>query len=279
MFPSLLADPSRQAALERDGWAMLPSIGDALSTLRAIHERVRAQLAVDPLWEGRGYYELMHSMAIEARRAAQAGLEDAIAPFVREHIPGARLVVSNILLKDPATRSSAVVLHQDFAIVDEASGTRSLQIWIPFVDVVDVTLGGITFVPGSHRVPHPYRAQGDPTPFARFVSRLGERVVRPSMRAGDVVCFWGSTVHGSPPNLSPVSRAALACMLIPRETQLVHFVRHAPTEVEMWTMSDEDIRNMLPGKPPAEGHPVRRIVHEDPTLDEARFQAWCTSRT
>src|SRR5580692_6451807 len=112
MFPSLLADPSRQAALEREGWATLPSIGGALPALRTVCERTRAQLVSDPLWEGRGYYELMHSMAIDARRAAQAQLEDAIAPFVQEHIPGARLVVSNILLKDPATRSSAVVLHQ-----------------------------------------------------------------------------------------------------------------------------------------------------------------------
>lgn len=128
-------------------------------------------------------------------------------------------------------------------------------------------------------MPHPYRAQGDSTPFARFVSRLGERVVRPSLHAGEAVCFWGSTLHGSPPNLSPVSRAALACMLIPNDAQLVHYVRHAPTEVEMWTMSDEDIRNMLPGKPPADGRPVRRIAHVDPTLDETRFQAWCASQT
>jgi Phytanoyl-CoA dioxygenase (PhyH) len=277
MFPSLLADPSRQAALEREGWATLPSIGGALSTLRTICDRTQAQLVSDPLWKGRGYYELMHSMAIDARRAAQAQLEDAITPFVREHLPGARLVVSNILLKDPATRSSAVVLHQDFAIVDEASGIRSLQLWIPFVDVLDVEFGGIAFVPGSHRVPNPYRAQGDATPFSRFVSRLGERVVRPSLHAGEAVCFWGSTVHGSPPNLSPASRAALACMLIPSEAQLVHYVRQAPTEVEMWTMSDEDIRNMLPGKPPAEGRPVRRIVHADPTLDDTGFHAWCAS--
>ncbi len=277
MFPSVLADPSRQAALASEGWVTLPSIGGALATLQQIHARARAMLASDELREERGYYELMQSSGVEHRRAVQRELEAALAQYVTDHIPGARLVVSNILLKDPNAQASEVGLHQDFAIVDEAAGQACLQLWIPFVDVLDAPAGGLAFVPKSHLARHPYRAPGDATPFARFMAQVTPLAVRPPLRAGDPVAFWASTVHGSPPNLLPHERPALACMLIPKDAELVHYIRRSPTEVERWTMSDEDLRNMLPGAPPASGRRVEQIVHADPTLDEAAFDTWRSS--
>jgi Phytanoyl-CoA dioxygenase (PhyH) len=274
MDPGMIADPAHLRALERAGWTTLPTVGDALHRLREIAGRAWDAAAWSASRGRDGYHELMHSESMAMRRAAQEELESAVRPYVAEHFPGARIAVSNLLLKTPSAPGSVVVLHQDAAIVDESRGVTALQLWIPLVDVGELDEGGLALVPGTHLVPHPHRAPGDPTPFAPHMARVYGRAVRPRLRAGEVICFHARTLHGSMPNLAPRIRPALSLMLAPRDAELVHYVRRSPREVDAWSITGEALRALLPDRPPAEGRLVGRIEHADPRLDDAAFAAW-----
>jgi hypothetical protein len=277
VIPDVFSDGSLRASLATEGWARMPAMGDAsVAALLDVAERTRDDPKIDFRWESQGYDELMCLADLEARRRVQAALEDLVAPYAAVHMPGAEIVVSNLLVKAPRSPSSAVPLHQDASIVDEAAGALSLQLWIPFVDLEDETAGGLMVIPRTHVVPHPYRAIGDRTPFHGHLDAVRARAVRPRLRAGEPLVFTGRTLHGSTPHLAASLRYALGLMLVAKGTPLVHYVRKSPVEVEEWTIDAEALRRLSPGRL-AEGRYVRSLVHEDPNLDGAGFAAWAAA--
>ena len=103
--------------------------------------------------------------------------------------------------KPPGARGQA--LHQDNFYLRVQPGT-CLAAWMA-VDDCDLENGGMMVVPGSHNLDIACPETSDPN--VSFGAQLvrppeGHEAVLAAMRAGDVLFFNGSLIHGSEPNSS-----------------------------------------------------------------------------
>jgi phytanoyl-CoA hydroxylase len=110
---------------------------------------------------------------------------------------------SMFYFKPPTARGQA--LHQDNLFL-QAHPETCLAAWIA-VDDCDGENGGLMVLPGSHRI-QILCPDEDADPDESFTDKTiavpdGVEVVQTEMKAGDVLFFHGSLVHGSRPNRSP----------------------------------------------------------------------------
>jgi hypothetical protein len=111
-------------------------------------------------------------------------------------------------------------LHQDNYYLRVAPGT-CMAAWVA-VDDADPENGGLKVVPGSHRleVICPQRADASLSFTSDYVPvPAGMQSVPCSMRAGDVLFFNGSLIHGSTPNSSQGRfRRSFICHYVPQSS-------------------------------------------------------------
>ncbi len=131
---------------------------------------------------------------------------------------------SMLYFKPPGARGQA--LHQDNFYLKVAPGT-CMAAWLS-LDDADEENGGMFVVPGSHAAgvlcPHP----ADPTKSFTVEEVDVPQGMTPmpcDLKAGDVLFFNGSVIHGSYPNTSPDRfRRAFIC----------HYMPHSSTEISQW---------------------------------------------
>ena len=112
-------------------------------------------------------------------------------------------------------------LHQDNFYLRVKPGT-CMAAWLA-VDDVDAENGGMKVVPGSHREEIVCPQTADPA--VSFTTDYvpvppGMEAVHTDMKAGDVLFFNGSVIHGSTPNTSATRfRRSLIAHYVPRYSQ------------------------------------------------------------
>ncbi|TDD61351.1 phytanoyl-CoA dioxygenase family protein [Kribbella antibiotica] len=128
---------------------------------------------------------------------------------------------SMFYFKPPGARGQA--LHQDNMFL-RADPETCLAVWIA-IDDVDAENGGLAVVPGSHRTELVCPETADLSESftnAEVPIPDGLHKVQTRMKAGDVLFFHGSVVHGSRPN-SSTDRF--------RRSLIFHYVPEASTEI------------------------------------------------
>jgi phytanoyl-CoA hydroxylase len=129
---------------------------------------------------------------------------------------------SMFYFKPPSARGQA--LHQDNLFLQSHPET-CIAAWIA-VDDCDAENGGLMVIPGSHKVPLLCAdVEADPTEsFTNVTIGVPEDAerVQTELKAGDVLFFHGSLVHGSGPNRS-TDRF--------RRSLIFHYVPQASVEV------------------------------------------------
>lgn len=129
--------------------------------------------------------------------------------------------------KPPGARGQA--LHQDNFYLRVKPGT-CLAAWMA-VDDVDAENGGMRVVPGSHRgdVACPQQADSAVSFTSDYVPVPdGLCAVHADMKAGDVLFFNGSLIHGSTPNVSLTRfRRSLIAHYVPRQSREMAAYYHA----------------------------------------------------
>ncbi len=128
-------------------------------------------------------------------------LDSRILDVVTALIGPALGAQSMFYFKPPGARGQA--LHQDNTFL-RAHPETCLAAWIA-VDDVDAENGGLAVVPGSHKTELVCPEPADLTESFTSVEVPvpdGLHKVQTRMRAGDVLFFHGSVVHGSRPNTS-----------------------------------------------------------------------------
>jgi phytanoyl-CoA hydroxylase len=159
---------------------------------------------------------------VEAGRLARRLMMDRrLLNVVTELIGPAYGAQSMFYFKPPTARGQA--LHQDNLFL-QAHPETCLAAWIA-VDDCDAGNGGLIVLPGSHRIQILCPEDADPTesftgatvPVPRDQAR-----VQSEMKAGDVLFFHGSLVHGSGPNVS-ADRF--------RRSLIFHYIPQASVEV------------------------------------------------
>ncbi len=125
---------------------------------------------------------------------------------------------SMIYFKPPGGRGQA--MHQDNLYLRVRPGTCT-AFWVA-VDDVDQENGGLKVVPGSHHLDVLCPQKSDPTQsFSAEEVKIpdGMNAVPADLRAGDVMFFGGSLLHGSPPNSSKDRfRRSFICHYFPEST-------------------------------------------------------------
>lgn len=173
---------------------------------RMMHPHVHPELAVGPV-------------------AMRYMLDSRLYPILRDLFgeePAA--AQSMFYFKPPQARGQE--LHQDNFYLRVKPGT-CLAAWIA-VDDVDAENGGMKVVPGSNHLDIACPEKADlATSFTSDYVRVpeGMEAVQVDMKAGDVLFFNGSLIHGSTPN---TSADRFRCSLI------FHYVPQASEELSHW---------------------------------------------
>ncbi len=159
---------------------------------------------------------------VEAGRLSlELMLDSRILDVVTALIGPALGAQSMFYFKPPGARGQA--LHQDNTFL-RADPETCLAAWVA-VDDVDAENGGLAVVPGSHRTELVCPEPADLTESftnAEVPVPEGLHKVQTRMKAGDVLFFHGSVVHGSRPNTS-ADRF--------RRSLIFHYVPEASVEI------------------------------------------------
>jgi len=164
-----------------------------------------------------------HPESDAGRIARGLMVDERLLGIVENLIGPAYGAQSMFYFKPPTARGQA--MHQDNFFLQSHPET-CLAAWIA-IDDSDASNGGLIVIPGSHRnevLCHEEAA--DPTisfstktvrlPHDRTLERL-----QTELRAGDVLFFHGSLVHGSLPNNGEAFRRALIFHYIPQASEEV----------------------------------------------------------
>ncbi|MBP2356132.1 ectoine hydroxylase-related dioxygenase (phytanoyl-CoA dioxygenase family) [Kribbella aluminosa] len=223
----------RRATYERDGVVQIDGLLAAaeIDEIRAafMEQVARDRNAVGAVHEVAGdeilakYPRFMHPHRrtdLLIGRIARSYLADRrIVDIVTELIGPAWGAQSMFYFKPPSARGQA--MHQDNYFL-RAHPETCLAAWIA-IDDCDAENGALSVVPGSHtmEVVCPDEADAEES-FTRGLVRppAGMEARQTRMRAGDVLFFHGSTVHGSLPNTSADRfRRSLIFHFVPKASQ------------------------------------------------------------
>ena len=286
-----LKDPEREAALDRDGFVLLPGLAVAdLDFLRSMSERMppppEPELAIAAATAAASSVAWDHRMA--PGEGWRIGSDDSqaddrrrvhrdMAPFweriAADVLVDHRVVFTSFLTKLPGD-ASVLPLHQDPSFVDERHH-RAITMWVAVDDITAAEGNGALHVlAGSHRVGLELRGTRTEPTYIEHQHRLWPFALGVDARAGDVLVMDTRLLHGSPPNRSPRPRNALAGVLVPRGAELLHAVGVEGDRVEILRV-DEDfyahtsprsLREHIP-----EGYEVVEIIPRttDPTTADA----------
>ncbi|WP_045234845.1 phytanoyl-CoA dioxygenase family protein [Deinococcus pimensis] len=233
--------PDLHEQFERDGFVVVRAlftpeevntIGEAFMTAAAagpvegLSDVPKGATANDPL---AAYPRMLHPHKheqLEVGRLAKDFLLDPRVGAILEVLFGEEPLAAQTMFyfKPPGARGQA--LHQDNFYLRVSPGT-CMAAWLA-VDDADEHNGGMVVVPGSHHLDVACPERADPNvSFVRDVvpvpDGLDEVTVR--LRAGDVLFFNGSLIHGSYPNTS-ADRF--------RRSLIAHYVPASCEEVSSW---------------------------------------------
>lgn len=128
---------------------------------------------------------------------------------------------SMFYFKPPGARGQA--LHQDDFYLRTSPG-HCMAAWLSLDDTDDQN-GGLSVVPGSHRLPImcPHAADLKKSFTIEEVDVPAAMQPLPvELKAGDVLFFNGSVIHGSQPNVTKDRfRRSFICHYVPRSTQMM----------------------------------------------------------
>lgn len=116
--------------------------------------------------------------------------------------------------------SSNFPIHQDWSFVNEDI-YDSINIWIPLQDT-NQTNGGIYFIPGSHLLKNNIRGAGKLTfDFTPYYKKLKKHFTPVTLKKGQILLFYHSTIHGSTPNKSDNPRIIVAASVIHKDANII----------------------------------------------------------
>lgn len=190
---------TERAALDRDGYAVLPGILDAgqIADARAALESLIAQARLDPTWHAGGTLHL-NDLVNEPAFDAVWKSDRLLSAIV--HVIGFDFRIGSVTYRAPQPGYGAQTLHADYM-----QGYRGeYQVATAIVALVDFTQtnGATRVIPGSHIAGDPVAVPSDSDsahPAQRFVT----------CSAGSAIIFNGHLLHSGSRNASQETRHAL----------------------------------------------------------------------
>ncbi len=160
-----------------------------------------------------------HSIKLESNKIVDSYLNEFLKSYLNLDLIDL-LPVSHIV-KPFGLKSN--IWHQDSSIVDERKHF-SFNAWMPLVDTNKLN-GCMWFLPGSHRTNNVFRQFGFNPFYGKFLKEFKKYLIPLDVKAGEVVLFHRSIIHGSSNNYMPWNRIALESVIINKGAQLYNFHR------------------------------------------------------
>jgi hypothetical protein len=234
-----LTDPTLDASLERDGYAVIDDFLDRAEIVQLL-DVFRTH---DSPIHRHPFSASILSDDLAYRSAVDREIKAVLRPKVDVTFNGYRHCFSNFVVKEPlpanaAANAGEVMLHQDIAFVDE-SRFQSLGIWCPLVDA-DPVNGCLSVVPGSHRFNRGPRGPGTPHPYRELDPSFAPQLRAVPMKAGSAMIFCQKLFHASRPNRGTAARVAVGCLFVPQDAQLYCYYPDpaAPQRMEVFEVDD-----------------------------------------
>ncbi len=214
---AVLHDADADAALERDGFAVIPFLDQGeIDFLRSAY------------WSSAPAEST--GMVIDFMLRDRAGMRrtrELVDPIFERHadaLVDQRLVLATFVVKHPGGAESSMFLHDDRSYVDEREH-RSSTLWIPLVDVGPTTGNGpLEVVPGSQRLPTGMAGSLTPDLIRPYDSHLRSRLQTVEVAAGSALVYDSRVLHASAANVSDAPREALVLAVAPVGAPLLHVV-------------------------------------------------------
>lgn len=229
-------DPGLDAAIQRDGYVVVDDFL-AAEQVQRLHDLLDPSIGDDH--EGLVFSNMITDP--EARARVERGIGEVVGPPLLGLLDRYRLAASLFVLKLPGDAGRRI-WHADPALVDERRFT-SISAWCPLTDV-DEHNGAFTVIEGSHQeipiVRGGVEIQGLLFPSEDEVTARCGGTRRPlRMRAGQALLYEHRLAHGSPPNQGDRRRWAVNVPAIPVEAPLIHYIRQADGEVDVYQLPDD----------------------------------------
>ena len=204
-----------------NGYTKLGNIG-ATNLKKVILETENLKEEIKPYCKSGKLFALIDthlSLFLQSNKIAQDYLADYVKYFFSEEevdVFGASHLVK------PFGNKSKFACHQDSSIVNEPDNF-SINAWMPLTDVNRLN-GCIWMLPGSHILPNFRRIAGQgPFVLEDIQKDLWKKMIPIPVKAGDVILFHRSILHGSSRNFLPWHRYrfAIEAIVLPKNAQLI----------------------------------------------------------
>jgi hypothetical protein len=233
-------DPERTAALQRDGYVVVPGLlADAVPELTAIYEEMLRSIEPSDPYFGLPMTGTNFLGDRELRMRISTRVGDVAGPKVASVLEAHRFVGAGFRVKQTGPES-VLCLHQDPTMVDEER-EWSMNFIVPLIDTTRDN-GALRVIPGSHKYLPKVRSMNLNDRHAdRAAEELVESIELVPMRAGDVIFYLNSILHGSGPNMTGSHRPVVLGTLMSAGSPIVlYFRKHEePTLVERYEVPDD----------------------------------------
>lgn len=237
-----LVDGLDVSTWQRDGFAIVRGLipADDVAALRDVVMRQAELGPITGLWDDD--FTTRHAVANDPLKTfprllqVHRHLDQPIGPVTKRWFLHERIAaIIEALMGEPAFAAQSMVyfkppgargqdFHQDNFYLSVMPGT-CVAAWMA-LDPADADNGGLSIVPGSHRLGIICPEKADLT--TSFVADRtpipdGMQPQQITLAAGDVLFFNGQVIHGSTPNSTPDRfRRSLICHYLPRSSTAIH---------------------------------------------------------
>jgi ectoine hydroxylase-related dioxygenase (phytanoyl-CoA dioxygenase family) len=163
-----------------------------------------------------------HWLKKNEKQSVHNSLEDKLKKKINKSFPNFESILFYYLVKNNKS-NTRVTPHQDWTIIDNETNEEAFTLWIPLEDTNKIN-GGLRVVPKSHNILTEVRGSDIQAPYndiAEYVdTKYGQDI---DTKNGDAIIFNHKLLHSSHPNLSNSLRLAIGVVLIPKNSQCVHY--------------------------------------------------------
>ncbi len=240
-FRQIFRNPEHQKQFEKDGYIVVPFLEpDEVQALLDFKNGTKPDNRFNTNAEDASYHFTFLDTNIPYKKQVFNTVMGFFQPKIDKYMIDYKPLIVNFVLKDPGF--GEVPVHQNWNFVDETKH-RSFSVWVPLVDT-NKENGTLEVIPGTHTQNFYYalRSPWIPWYFGKYPDFVIEEYHKPlDVKAGMAVIFDDSLIHYSTPNTSDQQRIVIQNIIIPAETEAVHYYvdPEKPDTVEVMTVDKE----------------------------------------
>lgn len=222
-FRQIFRDPALQKQFEEDGYVIVQFLEpEEIQALLDFKNGTRPDNRFNTNAEDATYHFTFLDTNIPYKKEVFNTVMQFFQPAIDKWMIDYKPLIVNFVLKDAGY--GEVPVHQNWNFVDEEK-FRSFSVWVPLMDT-NAENGTLQIIPGTHTQNFHYaiRSPWIPWYFKDFSDFVIKEYHRPlNVKAGQAVIFDDSLIHYSSPNNSKEQRIVIQNIIIPAETEAVHY--------------------------------------------------------